>query len=173
LVGSALGMAGVIIILAGQLHAQVEPEALIGAAAVLLSAFCYAYNIILMRRQSQVADPFEVAFFQNATVAICLGLFAGWFSEFPAAHHWPAIALAAVLASVSLFLLSWAYAHAEASYLVPTEFTAFLWASLLGYLVFGERVGPATVAGAALIICGCVIAARVQPEQQPEREVVP
>lgn len=173
LIGSVLGLAGVIVILMGQARAQMGPDALLGAAAVLISALCYAYNIILMRRQSQLADPFEVAFFQNVTVAICLGLFAGWFGDLPSAVHWPAIIFAAVLATVSLFLLSWAYAHAEASYLAPSEFTAFLWASLLGYLVFGEHVGVATIAGAGLIVTGCVIAARAQPQLNPEREVVP
>jgi len=173
LIGSVLGFAGVIVIVAGQVHARLGTEALLGAGAILISALLYAYNLILMRRQSQIADPYEVAFFQNATVAICLGLFAGWFAEVPSAVHFPMIALAAVLATISLFLLSWAYAHAEASYLAPSEFTAFLWASLLGYLVFSEHVGLATIAGAALIIGGCVIAARSAPKPALEREVVP
>lgn len=172
-IGSVLGLAGVLVILTGQAQAEMGPEALRGAIAVLISALCYAYNIILMRRQSQVADPYEVAFFQNVTVAICLGLFMGWFGEWPAERHWPAIIFAAVLATVSLFLLSWAYAHAEASYLAPSEFTAFLWASLLGYLVFSEHVGFATLAGAALIVGGCVIAARSASNPLPEREVIP
>mgnify|MGYP001576068408 CR=1 FL=1 len=173
LIGSVLGFAGVIVIVAGQVHARLGTEALLGAVAILISALLYAYNLILMRRQSQVADPYEVAFFQNATVAICLGLFAAWFAEVPDAGHFPMIAFAAVLASISLFLLSWAYAHAEASYLAPSEFTAFLWASLLGYLVFSEHVGLATVAGAVLIIGGCVIAARSSPKPPLEREVIP
>ena len=51
-------------------------------------------------------------------------------------------------------LLSWAYARAEASYLAATEYTAFLWAALFGWLVFGEPLSPFTVAGAALIVAG-------------------
>ncbi len=74
---------------------------------------------------------------------------------------------------MSLFLLSWAYARAEASYLAPTEFTAFLWAMLFGYLIFGEHVSLATIGGAALIIAGCIIAARAAPDPSFEREVVP
>lgn len=173
LLGSGLGLAGVIVIMLGQASAEMGPDALLGAIAVLLSALCYAYNIILMRRQAQVADPFEVAFFQNVTVAVCLGLFLPWFAEVPAQHHWPQLVFAALLATLSLFLLSWAYARAEASYLASTEFTAFLWASLFGYLAFGEHVGIATIAGAALIVAGCVIAARAAPEPLVEREVVP
>jgi len=173
LIGSMLGFVGVVIIMAGQAHAQMGPEAAMGSVAVLLSALCYAYTIILMRRQAQVADPYEVAFFQNVTVAICLGVFAPWFAVPPDGHHHFPILLAAVLATVSLFLLSWAYGRAEASYLAPSEFTAFLWASLFGYLVFGEHVGLATIAGAVLIITGCLIAARSSPDPVPEREVVP
>lgn len=171
--GALLGLVGVIVILTGQVHTKMGPEAFRGAIAVLISALCYAYNIILMRRQAQLADPYEVAFFQNFTVAICLGLFMPWFAEWPAQIHWLPIILAALLATMSLFLLSWAYARAEASYLAPAEFSAFLWASLLGYFVFGEHLGIATIAGAGLIIAGCVIAARASPEPPPEREVVP
>jgi len=173
LAGSVLGLAGVVVILTGQARAEMGHDAFLGAMAVLLSALCYAYNIILMRRQAQVADPYEVAFFQNITVAICLGLFMPWFAALPPIPNYLEILFAAVLATVSLFLLSWAYARAEASYLAPTEFTAFLWASLFGYLAFGEHVGFTTVAGAVLIITGCVIAARSSPEPPAEREVVP
>jgi S-adenosylmethionine uptake transporter len=173
LIGSLFGLGGVGVILAGQAQAEMGHDAFLGALAVLLSALCYAYNIILMRRQAQMADPYEVAFFQNITVAICLGLFMPWFADWPAPAHYLQILLAAALATISLFLLSWAYARAEASYLAPTEFTAFLWASLFGYLAFGEHVSFLTIGGAALIIAGCVIAARASPEPPVEREVVP
>ena len=73
------------------------------------------------------------------------------------------LVLSATLASVSLVLLSWAYARAEASYLVPVEYSAFLWAALIGWAVFGEAVRPATLTGAALIVAGCVYAARNRP----------
>ena len=41
-----------------------------------------------------------------------------------------------------------------------TEYSAFLWASALGWLVFSEPVSPYTLAGAALIVGGCLVAAR-------------
>jgi S-adenosylmethionine uptake transporter len=53
--------------------------------------------------------------------------------------------LAAVLAIGSMLLLSWAYARAEASYLAATEYTAFLWAALFGWLVFDEPLSPFTL----------------------------
>ena len=88
----------------------------------------------------------------------------------PAWEHWPWILLAAVLSTASLLLLSWAYARAEASYLATTEYTSFLWAALLGWLVFGEEVSPFTVAGAVLIVAGCILAARRPREASPALE---
>ena len=42
-------------------------------------------------------------------------------------------------------LFAWAYARGEASYLAVTEYSAFLWASALGWLVFREPVSPYTL----------------------------
>ena len=42
-------------------------------------------------------------------------------------------------------LLGWAYARAGAAYLSTTEYTAFLWAMLFGWLRFGEPVSPFTL----------------------------
>ena len=170
LIGSLLAFGGVLVILWGQAAAQMGPEALLGAVAVLLSAVAYAYNIILMRRQAQVADPYEVAFFQSLIVALCLAFAMPWFARLPPAEHVPMLLLAAVLATLSLLLLSWAYARAEANYLAPVEFTAFIWASLWGWVAFNEHVGLLTLLGAALIVGGCWIAARA-PDL--ERDVIP
>jgi S-adenosylmethionine uptake transporter len=170
LIGSILAFGGVLVILGGQAAAKMGPEALLGAVAVLLSAVAYAYNIILMRRQAQVADPYEVAFFQSLIVALCLAIAMPWLARLPSAEHVPMILLGAVLATVSLILLSWAYARAEASYLAPVEFTAFIWASLWGWVAFEENVGLLTVLGAALIVGGCWMAARA-PDL--ERDVIP
>jgi S-adenosylmethionine uptake transporter len=170
LIGTLVAFGGVLVILWGQARAEMGPEALMGGLAVLLSAVAYAYNIILMRRQAQVADPYEVAFFQSLIVALCLAFAMPWFGHLPPAEHVPMILLAAVLATLSLALLGWAYARAEASYLAPVEFTGFIWASLWGWVAFGEYVGLLTLTGAALIVGGCWIAAR-PPDL--ERDVIP
>jgi S-adenosylmethionine uptake transporter len=63
-------------------------------------------------------------------------------------------------------ILAWGYARAEAQVLVPLEYSGFLWAGLFGWLFFRERVSPPTLAGAALIVVACWIAApRKRPEQ--------
>lgn len=163
IVACAFAAAGVALILTGQARASLGPDALAGTIAVLASALCYAFNIILMRAQAQVAKPVEVAFWQSVVVGVCLLPAAPWFAHMPDAAHWPVIGGAAVLATLSLLLLGWAYQHAEASYLAPTEYTSFVWAAILGWLVFAETLSPWTLAGALGIVAGSVVAARSKP----------
>lgn len=173
IVGSAIAFAGVLAIVAGQLDATPGPEALLGALAILAAAVLYAYNLVLMRRQSQVAGPIEVIFFLNLTLGAIFAAASPLFGHLPDAGHVPMLLLASTLSLFSLVLLSWAYAHAEASYLAPVEYTAFIWASLLGWLVFGETLTAATVAGAALIVVGCLVAMRRRPSPAPGVEAAP
>ena len=169
---SLVAFAGVITIFIGQAQADLGRDALLGSLAILASALCYAVNIILMRQQALVAKPIEIAFFQNLIVAVLL--IAAWpfvgGADLPPAGQIPFIMLASFLSTASLLLLSWAYARAEASYLAATEYTSFLWAALFGWLVFGESVSLFTVAGAALIVAGCILAARRPEEASPALE---
>jgi S-adenosylmethionine uptake transporter len=170
ILASLVASLGVGVILLGQAQAEMGESAFLGALAVLASALCYAWNIILMRQQSLVAGPSEVAFFQSLFVAAIMVLFAPWLAVFPATVEIPSIVGAAMLATASLALLSWAYARAQANYLAPSEYTSFVWAALLGWLVFDETVTFHTLAGATLIVGGCLIAARRKPDLAPEAE---
>lgn len=168
---SLAGLGGVAIIMAGRLSGDYDSGHLWGAAAVLFSAVVFAYNLILARRQAQLAGPIEIAFFQNLFVAATLSLAAPWFLQPFSVGHAPMIGAAAVLAVISLLLLSWAYARAEAQILIPVEYTAFVWAALFGWLFFSEPVTLPVLAGTALIVCGSVIAARAKPA--PSAAVTP
>jgi S-adenosylmethionine uptake transporter len=163
LVASLLGFAGVLLIFWSQAEADLGPDALAGSVAILGSAGIYAYNIILMRRQALLAGPVEVAFFISTIMALGFAVAAPVLAVLPEPRHLPAIVGGALLAFGSLMLLSWAYARAQAQHLAPVEYTSFVWAAILGLLVFGEAVPPFTVAGAALIVVGCFIAARTRP----------
>lgn len=160
IVASLIAFGGVGVILLGQAAAAPSHEIFVGTIAILISAVCYAYNIILMRQQSLLAGPSEVAFFQSLIVGVIFACFAPFFAGVPDLRHVPLILLAAALAVVSLMILAWAYARGEANYLAPTEYTGFVWASLWGWVVFREPIASYTLVGAALIITGCLIAAR-------------
>jgi S-adenosylmethionine uptake transporter len=157
---SVIGFVGALVIVGGRFSGEYGADVGKGIVAILLSAVLYAYNLILQRQQALVAEPVEIAFFQNATMLTVYLCLAPWFAVVPALHQLPNLVGAAVLGMTSLLLLSWAYARAEANILIPVEYTAFIWAVLLGWLVFAETVTLATLGGTALIVVGCFIAAR-------------
>lgn len=170
--GSVAAFAGVIVIVISQARAQLGPELLLGSAAILGSAACYAMNIIMMRRQALASGPLEINFFQSGTVML-IWLIVLPFVGFPAAPQWqwPWIAVAAFLSTCGTLLYGWAYARGEASYLAVTEYSAFLWASALGWLVFRESVSLETLGGAVLIVGGCLLGLRRRAPGPPEIDV--
>lgn len=166
---SLLGLAGVAVIAAGRLDpggigsAMAGPgghDSALGIAAILLSAVFYAVNLALQRRQALLARPAEIALFQNLLVTAVLAPAAPWLLHAVSLPVAGMVLLAAVLATAALLFLAWGYARAEAQVLVPIEYSGFLWAALLGWLVFAEPVRPATMLGALLVVAGCWIATR-------------
>jgi S-adenosylmethionine uptake transporter len=170
--GALAAFAGVLVIVIGQARAEVRPDVLLGIAAILGSAVCYSGNILMMRWQALAAKPLEINFFQSVVVMLL------WVAALPLVGlpEWPRgqsswIVVASILSTSGSLLFAWAYARGEASYLAVTEYSAFLWASSLGWLVFREHVSPATLAGAVLIVGGCLVAARRKVPVPPEIDV--
>jgi len=158
---SALGFLGVVVIIAGQLGSErYSQDALLGTVAILISTVFYGYNLVLTRRQALLAKPIEIMFFQNLSLLVMMGLAAPWLVRALPSDYWLPLAGVTALSLGGQYLMSWAYARAEAQYLITTEYTAFIWAIALGWLMFGESVTWATVAGALLIIVSCWIAMR-------------
>lgn len=162
---SLAGIVGVAVIMAGQFgQASYSHDVMLGTAAVLASTMFYAYNLILMRQQAQMAKPSEIMFFQNLALTIILGLAAPWFAVTLPSELWLPLAGVTALSLGGQFLMSWSYARAEAQYLIPTEYSAFIWAIALGWYFFEEAVVWTTLIGACLIIVGCLVAARANPK---------
>jgi S-adenosylmethionine uptake transporter len=172
ILGSAVAFVGVVIIVGGQASARLGPGILLGTLAILGSAVSYAVNIVMMRHQALTAEPLEINFFQCVTI-MTLWIFMLPVAGLPAwpGGQWLWIAVASLLSTSGTLLFAWAYARGPASYLAATEYSGFLWASALGWLVFRERVSFYTLAGAVLIVGGCLVAARGKVTEPPEIDV--
>jgi S-adenosylmethionine uptake transporter len=159
--GALAAFAGVLVIVLGQARTSIRSDVIFGIAAILASALCYAVNIVLMRRQALAAKPLEINFFQCLTV-MALWLVAISFVGLPGwpGDQWLWIIVATLLSTSGTLLFAWGYARGPASYLAVTEYSGFLWAAVMGWLVFHERVSGYTLAGALLIVGGCLVAAR-------------
>ena len=161
---SLLGFAGTLVIVGGRIGAGAfDAEAALGVASLFVSAVLYAYNFIVIKRQAQLAGALEIATFHSALSGIVLLGLAPFLWQAPPGEALMPLVVAAGLTVSGSFAIAWAYARAPASALVPTEYSGFVWASLFGWLFFREGVTLPTLAGTALIVAGCWIAARPKP----------
>ncbi len=156
----AFGVAGVGVALWPELQAPAGSRQLEGLLAAGLSALAFSGVMILARRQAQRDSVWTILLLQNVGPALLLAL--------PAALAWrpldpgdlPVIALTGAFATVGLLSLTWAFTHLEATRVAPLEYTSFVWAVLLGYLLFGEVPTATTALSAALIVAGCLLLLR-------------
>lgn len=153
------GLAGMLVMVWPRLQGHVSGASL-GVAAALFSAVSYAFNLILLRRIAVREHPTVIVVFQNVGPALCLAVPA-WYAFVPMSLGDLAVYLGAGALGVSGHLtLTSAYARAAASRLAAIEYTALVWASLLGFFVFGEVPLYTTYAGALLIVAGAVAVSR-------------
>ena len=153
------GIAGMLVMVWPRLQGQVSGAGL-GVAAALFSAVTYAFNLILLRRIALKEHPAVIVAFQNGGPALLLAVPAALFFV-PLTGHDVLVYLAAgALGVAGHLLLTSAFARAEASRLAPLEYTALIWASLLGYAFFDEVPLITTYAGAVLIVAGAIAISR-------------
>ena len=156
-IAAGLGFLGVAVVVGGELLSLNADSDLLGLSAVLSFAVLYAFYLILQRKHSLMARPMEIVFYQNIMVFVILLIGAPFFVSLPDnAMQWVGAALAAAFAMGSLALMSMAYSRAEAQKLISIEYTAFIWAALLGWWLFAEGLTLQTVLGTGLIIVGCL-----------------
>lgn len=153
------GLAGMLVMVWPRLQGDVT-SAELGVAAALFSAVAYAFNLVLLRRIAQREHPAIIVLFQNAGPALLLAIPAALVFVPMTLADLGAYLFAGALAVGGHFLVVSAFARAEASRLAPLEYTALIWASLLGYLIFGEVPLVTTYAGALLIVVGAVAVSR-------------
>jgi S-adenosylmethionine uptake transporter len=133
---------------------------LLGMAAAAAAGLSFAGVMLLARRQSRTDSIWTILLIQTV---LPLLLLAG-----PAAWRWQPIRggdlalalLAGGLGTLGLLGLTYAFARLEASRVAPLEYSGFVWAALLGYVLFGEVPTLATAASAALIVGGCLLLLR-------------
>ena len=159
IVASVIGLIGAGVVIGGRLSGDYNFQMGQGILAILCSAILYAYNLILQRQQALVAAPIEIGFFQNLTVILVFGALAPILAVVPPPAIAPQLLIASILGLFSMLMMSWAYARAPASTLLPVEYTAFAWAALFGWVFFSEAITSTTVLGTAMIVTGCLVAA--------------
>ena len=123
------------------------------AAPVLLVGVCFgSLRDIVTRRISATESSSSLL----ATTSACMVVFGllsalqGW--NLPGLRDAFLLVLSGLLIGCGHYLQIEAFRHAEAGTVVPFRYTALLWATLFGWLVFGDVPTLATLTGAGVII---------------------
>jgi drug/metabolite transporter (DMT)-like permease len=158
-----VGFGGVIVMLIPHMDlnhyaAAAGATAAIGSLFALVSAFCNAGTVIQTRRLTQSETTSSIVFYFSLVTALAGAV------TLPFAWHTPNLSQLGMLVAMGFFggighiFLTESYRYAAASVVAPFDYSAMLWALLLGYWVFGELpsglvyVGAIIVAGAGLFV---------------------
>lgn len=167
----AMSVAGAIVIGAGSMRVGITT--LTGDLLALAGAVCMgAYLLIAQRIQRALAfGPYVLLVYGIAAAflwatALLSGTRMGGFD----ANTWWALGGIAVISQVIGHSgYNWSLRHLRPDFVAVTLLGEPVLASLLGLLLFGERIPAATLAGGAIILTAIAMAARAQFEA-PQRD---
>ena len=157
---SVVGFLGAALALSGEpISAHIGGNRPLGLGAMIFSAVGYALNIVLVRMRTKEEDSLTLVTFMNVLPALFLLPVLPVAGPLPQADAWPLLVAVSFAAIGIWWLMTLAYARAQAQTLAPFEYTALIWSSLLGYVFFQELPNLRLYAGAAIIILACLVVA--------------
>jgi drug/metabolite transporter (DMT)-like permease len=142
-----VGFAGVLIIVRPGAVAF-EPASLLAVATALL----YALAMIGVRWIDRSESIWTMMFYVVLFPMLFSGLAVAPQWQTPQLSHLPVFLGMALFATLGMTLVSHAFRLAAAAIVAPFEYTALIWASLLGWLFWSEIPEIWTYGGAAVII---------------------
>ena len=141
------GFAGVLLIVRPGLRDLEWPLLLPIAGAIL-----WALYQVLTRLCSR-GDPPGTSLIWAALVALIATSFVGpldW--RWPSASAWTLMVVIALIGAAAHYALIKALDYAEAGAVQPYSYTLLVWATVMGWLVFGHIPDAWTIAGAAIVV---------------------
>ncbi len=144
-----VGLAGVLLIIRPGFATLTWPLLL-----PLSGALLWAVYQVLVRLLARGDSP-ETTLLWSAGVGLAaISLVVPFQWHMPDAQAWLLLVCIGVLGSLAHFALIKALDFAEASAVQPYGYTLLVWASVLGFLVFGNVPGPWTIVGGCVVVAG-------------------
>lgn len=123
-----------------------------GHLAQVGAAICFGLSYIVAKRLASVLPAGALVALLSLTVTLGLAPFAFWVWVAPTAMQLTLLAVVAFFATAGHYFMARAFAAAPAGQTQPVVFLQLVWATLLGWFAFGERVDPYVVLGGGIII---------------------
>ncbi|MDA0663347.1 MAG: DMT family transporter [Proteobacteria bacterium] len=141
-----VGFGGVLLMIRPHGEGLLWPPLLVLGATVLI-----AFRDILTRHLSRTDTTNAIMVCTTGFVGLgaLSTIVLGW--HMPDLEGFGMLALMGVLQGVGQYFLVSAFIHGEAVVVAPFRYFTLLWATLYGYLMFGDLPGMETLAGAAVV----------------------
>jgi drug/metabolite transporter (DMT)-like permease len=125
----------------------------LGTAAVLAGALAWALSMITIRRMGDAgeANGAIVLWFALGAAAVS-GVVAlpGWVA--PSAAQWALLAGTGIVSTLAQLMMTEGYRRGEPTLLAPFEYSAILWTTLMGALLWGELPDGWAALGIAVLV---------------------
>lgn len=139
-----------------------------GHLAALGGATFGACNYVIIRKTGGVEKPAVILLYPTLAQFIAWGAMMPWIWQPMSAGDLGLTFVMAVELFLGGFAIVTAYRLAPAIVVAPMQYSQIGWAAVLGWMIFGERIGSATALGIAIIIAaGLVILARSGAAPKP------
>lgn len=126
-----------------------------GAGMVLVSSMAWGGALIVIKLLGRTESSLVTTSYAALFLLPITGFAALFFWVTPDATQLLKLVLIGALGSITQLSIAQAFREADASLVLPFDFTKLVWAALIGYLAFDEVPDPVTILGGALI-CAAV-----------------
>jgi len=149
---AAIGLAGVLIVVGPKLSGGGGWYTLV----MLASSPVFAASFLMTKALTRYERPEVIVVWQSITVALLSLPLALLHWQAPDAAQWLLFLLCGVLGSAAHYCLTRSYAAADISATQSVKFLDLVWATLIGWLAFGDAPSRSTLIG-GVVICAATI----------------
>lgn len=164
----AFGFGGVL------LAVQPSPSGIsLGAALALLSGLCWALTIVTSRQISDTESSHTILFYYSLAVVIVLGIAMPRLWIEPSFQDWIWFIVVGIAGSFGQFCYNQAFRYGEASAIAPLDYLSIVWATLFGFVIFGDIPSWLVLGGAACIVASSIYIAHREAMAARKRSAAP
>lgn len=124
----------------------------LGSLILIAAAAFYSLMLITARRYGTSEHLWAMVFYMTLVPLVLTALLLPWFWQTPESRHWPGFLASGVFGVGAMAFITMAFRFAPAAIAAPFDYTAMLWAVLLGWWFWGEIPDVWVFVGSALII---------------------
>jgi len=122
------------------------------AVLALSGTVFYALVIVSIRKLSRTETPIAIVFYYAMTATLVAGAVLPFVWVTPDLEGWVLLVMVGVIGGIAQFDMNHAFRLADVSIIAPFDYMHIIWASLLGFFIWGEVPGNTIWVGTAIVM---------------------